>query len=338
MQLKREKSGYYNKRNDTHANNNKYSETSKTYSADKDDSTTTKADFVNTEDSVNVNQNSGETNKGCSSCLGKIIEWIIYIVIIYFVINHFHLVDRAKNLLNNVSSLQYSTEEESSEKESVDEVKNLKAEEVVEYYFKYIKEGEDEKADKLFSSEADENFQALTVAEYNQTITDLYYGFEEDIPTYPLFEEIRNVAYVINSVNIDETEEYAEVDVEVENCDVALMFGLILEADTNENILETLSDSQLQKLFRNAIKEYEDICMINTNATFVLKKNQEGIWKIDSISPLKDFSTVMIGQADDLVLTLNGEDVEDDSDNYEEGDVEYDEDEEYDDAGSDLLW
>ena len=76
--------------------------------------------------------------------------------------------------------------------------------------------------------------------------------------------------------------------------------------------------------------------MISTNAIITLKRDQERCWKIDSISPLKDFSTVIIGQADDLVLTLNGEKVDADTpDENEDVDYDYDADDEED---PDMLW
>ena len=218
----------------------------------------------------------------------------------------------------------------SVEDENKDISAELEAEEVVGYYFNYIKDGKNDKANGLFGAEADENFQTCTVAEYNQVITDLYYGFEEDIPTYPLFEEIRNFDYSISGVDIDEKEGYAEVNIEIENCDVALLFGLILEADDGR--LESMSDPEIQELYRNAITQYGDTCMINTEAVFVLEKDLDGHWKIKSISPLKDFSTVITGQADELVLALNGEDISDDGpDVYDEDDDEIEED-------MDLLW
>ena len=74
--------------------------------------------------------------------------------------------------------------------------------------------------------------------------------------------------------------------------------------------------------------------MISTNAIITLKMDQERCWKIDSISPLKDFSTVIIGQADDLVLTLNGEKVDADTPDENEDD-DYDADDEED---PDMLW
>lgn len=331
-QLKSGKSIYDYKKeeNDTHKRGNTYSEASKTNSANADDSNESKTDYVNAENTAKPNRNNA-TKKSCSSYLAKIIEWAFYIAILYFVISHFHLVDKVKNLLNLFNPSQYSIEEENADK-----LIKLKPEEVVEKYFKYIKNGKDGEANKLFSTEADENFQMCTVAEYNRVIADLYYGFEKDIPTYPLFEEIRNFNYAVNSVDIDEKDEYAEVNFEIENCNVSLMFDMVLESDGDENILETLSDSELQKLFRNAIKKYRDSCMINANVTITLKKDQKGYWKIDSISPLKDFSIVIIGQADDLVLTLNGEKVDDDaSDKNEDYDGDYNEDYEED---QDMLW
>lgn len=216
---------------------------------------------------------------------------------------------------------QHSGEEE-------DRSVKLEPEEVVEHYFNYIKKGKDDKANRLFGEEADENFQTCTVAEYNQVITDLYYGFEKDIPTYPLFEEIRNFDYSISDINIDDNEGHAEVSIEIENCDVALLFGLILESD--DGILENLSDPEIQELYRSAISQYRDTCMINTGATFILERNSDDHWKIESISPLKDFSTVITGQADELVLALNGEDISDDGSGvYDEDDIE---------ESMDLLW
>jgi curved DNA-binding protein CbpA len=329
LKLKRGKSSYDGDRWDTTNNNSsRYSGTT-TSSANESASATPKDDYVNANNQGMPVRNGGKTQKGCSSCLAKIIEWAIYIGIIYFLVSHFHLVDKVKSLFN---SSEYSTGIETEDQQT-----QLKPEEVVGSYLKYMREGKVDKANALFSADADENFQSFTVAEYNQAIVDLYYGFEDDIPTYPLFEEIRDFEYAVGGAEIDKKEESAEVSAEIQNCDIALLFGMILEADGDENILETLSDSELQKLFRKAIKKYREPCLISTDAKFALIKDQEGYWKIDSISPLKDFSTVMIGQADDLILIINGEETDDDtSDEEEDYDEDY-EDEDYE-EDSDLLW
>lgn len=317
-----------NKKYDRREENDTYSETAKTNSANADSSTNPKSDHVNVENPAKNNLDTSP-KKGCSSCLAKIIEWAIYIGILYFVVSHFHLADKAKSLLNSFNLSEFGSEEKNADK-----LIGLKPEEVVEQYFKYIKNGEDVEADNLFREEADENFQTCTVAEYNKVIVDLYYGFEKDIPTYPLFEEIRNFNYAVSGINVDEKEGYAEINIEIENCDIALLFGMVIEADGDGNILGTVSDSELQKLFRNAIKKYKDSCVINTDAIITLKKDQDGCWKIDSISPLKDFSTVITGQADDLVLILNGEEADDDTpDENEDYDYEGDDGE-----NADILW
>lgn len=317
-----------NKKYDRREENDTYSETAKTNSANADSPTNPKSDHVNVENPAKNNLDTSP-KKGCSSCLAKIIEWAIYIGILYFVASHFHLADKAKSLLNSFNLSEYGSEEKNADK-----LIGFKPEEVVEQYFKYIKNGENVEADNLFCEEADENFQTCTVAEYNKVIVDLYYGFEKDIPTYPLFEEIRNFNYAVSGINVDKKEGYAEINIEIENCDIALLFGMVIEADGDGNILGTVSDSELQKLFRNAIKKYKDSCVINTDAIITLKKDQDGCWKIDSISPLKDFSTVITGQADDLVLILNGEEADDDTpDENEDYDYEGDDGED-----ADILW
>lgn len=306
---------YNNKRHSRYEENN-------TFSANADNLHDSKAGHMNVENPTKKNPDKSSP-KGCSSCMAKILEWMIYIAILYFVISHFHLVDQAKGWLNTFSIPKYGSEEKVTNK-----LIGLKPEEVVEQYFRYLKDGENVEADNLFSANADENFQTCTVTEYNKVIVDLYYGFEKDIPTYPLFEEIRSFDYKVGDAEVDVKEGYAEVNIEIENCDIALLFGMLLEADSDENILETLSDSEFQELFRNAIEEYKASCMISTNAIITLSRNQEGYWKIDSISPLKDFSTVIVGQADDLILIINGEKVDDDT-LYEN---------DYDEEDSEMLW
>ncbi len=180
----------------------------------------------------------------------------------------------------------------------------LEPREVVNYYFECI--GKNEEANRLFSADCD--FQTCTIEEYNKIIIDIYYGFDKDIPTYPLFEEVRKFNYRIIDSGEKENQELAEVNIEIENCDIALIFGLILTAGSNS--LEMLTDSDAQELFRNVIAQYKDVCMISTIARFELKRIEDDGWKIQRISPLKDFSTVIIGQADDLILAINGENVE----------------------------
>lgn len=65
--------------------------------------------------------------------------------------------------------------------------------------------------------------------------------------------------------------------------------------------------------------------------TKLIKDNEK--WKIQCITPLKDFSTVVIGQANDLIIQLNGENIDDydDIETEEEDDVNLD----YDES---LLW
>lgn len=333
-------------------NNNMFTEEEKSNSVNEDSSTEPKvnaapethssAEKTDTANTDNTIKSDNSSNQGCFSCLATIIKWAVCIGILYFIFNHWDFTDKNKETsstnqpLTTYEQSQNNAEEknkkanqsqDSSKEEKIDQSVKLKPKKVVENYFKYMKNGKVNKANELFDSEADKNFQSFTVAEYNQVITDLYYGFEKDIPTYPLFEEIRKFRYNITDSHSDKDKGYTEVNVEIENCDVTLLFGMLLEANSYENILETLSDSKLQKLLKNAIKQYKSSCMISTNVTFVLKKNQEGYWKISSISPLKDFSTVMVGQVDELVLSLNGENIGDDEN---EG---YDEEEDM-----DLLW
>ncbi|MDD6571725.1 MAG: J domain-containing protein, partial [Thermoflexaceae bacterium] len=255
-----------------------------------------------------------------SSCLTKIFEWIICIAVGCFVFNYFHIGEKVKSFIGS------STPIEQGKTDSVSTKKQMDPDELVETYLEYIRRGDDISANSFFTVSADDNFQTCTVSEYNQTVTGMYYGFEDDIPTYPLFEEIRNFEYSINGVELSQDGNSAKVYLDIQNCDVALIFGLILQADEGENILENMDDSELQKLLRIAISKYKTTCLISTNATFTVKKMQDGVWGIDSISPLKDFSTVLTGQAADLIMSLNGEINVDGEDEYVDDEVDYEDD------------
>ena len=272
---------------------------------------------------------SGTSGDGCSSCLAKLIEWAIYIGIICFVINHFNLNDKLDDLIDKTGISQFFNNGSSKQNLS-----QLQPDEIIDNYLTFLRKGNDESANNLFSDDASQNFQSCTVQEFNKTIVDLYYGFEKDIPMYPLFEEIRNFDYVIMGTEIDDNGEKGTVQIQIENCDVALMVGLLLQADNGEHILEDMSDSELQRLFQSTIEQYRETCLISTEVTFVLQKDVDGVWKIDSITPLKDFSTVVVGQAAELVLILNGEEIKEEVSDYEMEDSEYpySEEESYDDS------
>ena len=241
-----------------------------------------------------------------SSCLSKIIEWAIYIGIIYGLLSRFNIIERVDNFFSSNHNLSTIMNETG--------FVSLEPDEIVDSYFTYVRNGKDEKASNLFTEDCD--FQNSTVEGFHHIITELYYGFETDIPMYPLFEEIRNFNYQIVASQIDENEEYAEVLIYIQNCDVALIFGALLEMNDGSDYLESLSDKEFQEVFRALIKEYKDVCMIDTTATFTLKNTKEDGWKIQSISPLKEFSTIMVGQADAMILAVNGEEI--DSDYYED--------------------
>ena len=275
---------------------------------------------VNTEfrDNVPAKSDMTDTSGGCSSCLAKLIEWAIYIGILCFVIDFFNLDDKLDKLIDK-TGISKVVDKDSSK----GELSQLQPNEIIDNYFEYLREGNDESANNLFSIDASQNFQSCTVQEFNKTIVDLYYGFEKDIPMYPLFKEIRNFDYAITGVEINNNGEKAIVEIKIENCDVALIAGLLLQADSFDHVMENMSDSELQTLFQSTIEQYKETCLISTEATFMLQKDNEGGWKINSITPLKDFSTVIVGQAADLVLMLNGEEVTEEVSDYVTEDAEY---------------
>lgn len=268
-----------------------------------------KKDTANTDDPIKSYNSFGQ---GCSTYLAAIIKLAFYIGIIYVIFHHWDFTDKKQETSNtNRPTAAYDQSRDNGKKKIADEYMKRKPEKVVEKYFEYMRKGKVNKANKLFGSKADENFQNFqdfTVDDYNRMILSFYYEPKKEIPTYPLFEEIKNFSFRITDVN--KAKGYAEVNVELKNCDVVMLFRFFLEGDDYKKTLERSSDSQIQDMLKKIIKYYRDSCLMDANVTFRLKKNKKGYWKIDKISPLKDFSTVMVGQADDLLRLLSGEDVD----------------------------
>lgn len=207
-------------------------------------------------------------------------------------------------------------------------MKTKNPEDIVQEYLEYLRSGYNEKADDLFLQGIDDDFEPCTVQEFNKTITDLYYGFESDIPLYPLCEEIRLFEYEISSITKDANGERVDVSIYIENIDVALVMAGLLQMDAEDNQLESMSDKEIQELIVAIISQYGSVCTISSEITFELIRDENSVWKIQRITPLKDFSIIMVGQISDLILMLNGETVEND---ISEDEFTYDEehDEEY---------
>lgn len=243
-----------------------------------------------------VSDSPGETlTEAGSSCLSKIIEWIIYLGILCFLFNHFHVLEKIQDFAG--SKLGSAVLEKLDTNTDIGE---LSQEEIVERYFDCLRMGRTQKVNELFSKDADNMFHDGTVKEYNKTVRDIYYGVEKDAPLYPLFREVRNFSYKI--ISSGKEGDKMKVHVFVQNCDIALLTGLLMQAGEGE--ISSMSDAKLKKLVKNALEKYKEDCMIEVEATFVMVR--EDGWKIKRIKPLKEFSKVIIGQADDLILGLNG--------------------------------
>lgn len=144
--------------------------------------------------------------------LTKILEGAIYLSILYGIFNFLNIDEKINDFLKSHNVFAFLKSEINDMNSS-----NLEPDEIVEYYFDCIRSGKNEDANKVFTSDCD--FQACTVEEYNKAVADIYYGFEEDLPIYPLFEEVRNFNYRILGVEMDESQGLAEVAIEIENCD-----------------------------------------------------------------------------------------------------------------------
>lgn len=249
---------------------------------------------------------SKHREKKSSSCLSTIIEWIVYLIIIYWLINHFGIVDKAKNIINQMD--KYTSFLEDIKVKDIKLNKLDTPDMVVKNYLSYLKKGNSEEATKLFCDDYKERFSPITIAEYNKTITDLYYWYDSTIPMYPLFESIRKFEYKIDDVNYEDDEAKATVDVYIANYDVCMLTVGIL-SDYSKEELENKSDKELQKIVRNAIDKYGKDCLIDTEVTFELRK--DGVdWKIQYMEPFDEFSVVVVGDANELILQLNDADGE----------------------------
>lgn len=234
----------------------------------------------------------------CAIC-SKLFEWIVTIIIIYLVANHFGWIDRAMDFIKdfNVADITMNEEE--------------KPEDVVMTYFKNVYRGDSEGAANLFSSKYETKYSPLTIKEYHEFIAELYYGIDISAPLYPLFEQIKNFEYEIENTTYNETKNQAEVRVHIQNCDIYSIEAEFEQSDELIDYLQEMNDAEIQEIVKKSIDRYKSSCIIEETATFVLDK-EGGTWKIDYVTPLRDFSSVLVGRADELIVELNGKDPDED--------------------------
>lgn len=262
--------------------------------------------YVKNEDNNTIIKGKELDNKKNSSCLGKLIEWAIYLGIVCFIFNRFNIGEKLDKLTQDNTSMDIveNVEQDTAEVVTDNITEELNPDEVVDCYLTLLKNGEAQKADSCFSQTADDNFQTSSVTGFNNMVTHLFCGLESDIPTYPLFEEIKKFKYKIVGVDTNFGTQTTRINVEMSNCDIVLIWGIVMASGYD---IEQLSDDKCQEVFRNTIDLYKRECMIHTPVTFELIKNDKENWVINSISPLGDFGSVLMGQAYDIVLKLNGE-------------------------------
>lgn len=230
--------------------------------------------------------------------IGKnLVEWIIILAIICVVVNHFGWSHKVKEFIKDINSTDFVMD------------KKMAPNDVVKDYFEKIRNGDSDGATNLFSNKYESKYSPLTIKQYHEIIAELYYGIDNKELWHPLFEQIRNFEYEIQNIESDEAKKQTKVMVHIQNYDVYSIETELENSDKLNDYLYGMTDMML----KNEIDKYGKSNMIEVNAIFVLEKEND-TWKIDYVTPLRDFSSVVVGRADDLVMKLHDEYPDDEND------------------------
>lgn len=217
---------------------------------------------------------------GCiSGCLSKIIEYIVFGAIILFLINHFHMVDKIRPLIENASNILNINKNNSDNS----------PEGCINCYFNALQTNDIDKATVMF---ADTSYD-----KYTKTVQDIYNAIREDDMYYLLFKGIRNFDFTINDVKYNEDKTAATISVTVQNINCyAFILDLILECDSDEP--DYLSQEEIDSLIYKKLDDKENY-LSDFTCTFTVK-NMDSVWKISNIDDMQELSSILIGNTDKL--------------------------------------
>lgn len=216
---------------------------------------------------------------GCTSrCLSKIMEYIVFVAIILFLINHFHMTDKIKPLIEKAGNIL------NIEKNSDNSPKGC-----INCYFNAIQTNDTDKVTAMFT---DSSFD-----EYTKTVQDIYHAIREDDMYYLLFKEIRNFDITIDNVKYNNNKTEAVVSVTVRNINCyTFILDMLLEYDSDEP--NYLSQEEINSLVRKKLEDKEKY-LADCTCTFTIK-NMNSVWKISNIDDMKELTSILIGNTHKL--------------------------------------
>lgn len=220
-----------------------------------------------------------QTTRQSSGCFGKIIEYIVYLAIISFLINHFDLPAKIKPFIEKAEHV-LNTDKTNFDKSP---------ENCVDSYFESLKGNNIE--------EVTSHFEDTSYSEYNKIIYNIFHSIDKDDMYYHLFKEILefDISFDNADYNADKTKATVSVTVQNINC-FAVILDLIAESDSRnaDNLIQEEINSMIDRKIKNK-ENYMTAC----KCTFTLGYNNS-IWKICDIDDIQELSSILVGNIDKL--------------------------------------
>lgn len=237
------------------------------------------------EDSASHEESSSSTayktgsQRGClSGCFGKIINYCIFLIVVFFLVKHFNLLDKIESLKNKSEILLNIDKGDSDES----------PEGCINGYFNALRDKDINRANTLLKDS--------TYSEDTKIITDIYQSIRKDDRYYQLFKEIPNFTIHSDVVNYNADKTKAKISVTIKNINCYEFMEFLSTSFDSDRVLESLSQEELDltigdMLQNKAVYSTASVCIFEMEKT-------DGLWKISNIDNMDIMTSVLIGKID----------------------------------------
>lgn len=218
---------------------------------------------------------------GCVGCFGKVFKYCLFLIVVFFLVKHFHLWNRIESFIKQPDISQNSDKETSDES----------PENSIKKYFDALRESDINTATTLLKD--------YSYSEATKTISDLYQAVRKDDRYYQIFKEIPKFTIHCDAVNCNSDKTKAEIAVTIQNIDCYKFMTFLFTSFDSDAALESLSQEELDLAISDML---ENKVNYSTASVFIFEMEKtDELWKISKINDIDVMTSVLIGKVDLLI-------------------------------------
>lgn len=218
------------------------------------------------------------SQNGCVGCFGKVLKYCLFLIVVFFLVKHFHLWNRIESFIKQPDISQNSDKETSDES----------PENSIKKYFDALRESDINTAATLLKD--------YSYSEATKTISDLYQAVRKNDRYYQIFKEIPKFTMHCDAVNCNSDKTKAEIAVTIQNIDCYKFMAFLFTSFDSGAALESLSQEELDLAISDMLENKANYSTASV-CVFEMEKTDE-LWKISKISDIDVMTSVLIGKVD----------------------------------------